>query len=53
MNVDRTKQSNIKCAYCKYFLSSATICGVTGERKHYWNRCKEFEWEDNNEAVKD
>ena len=51
--VDKTKKSNIKCEHCKhfiktpkYFMPEVYMCGITGEDKNYYNRCKHFEWAD-------
>ena len=51
--IDRTKKSNIKCVNCEYWAKEndlenngkeVTYCVLTGKDKHYWNRCKQFEW---------
>ena len=60
--IDRTKKSNIKCEHCKYwdktkevsipcseysFISKVGyMCLKQGEIKNYYNRCKQFEWEE-------
>ena len=43
--VDRTKKSNIKCEHCRFFSATGEVCLTTGKRKHYWNKCDDFEWE--------
>lgn len=40
--VDRTNDKNIYCAHCKYWDDEK--CKRTQEKKHYWNRCKAFAW---------
>lgn len=48
--VDVTKKSNIKCEHCQHYhprdgkIHNDWHCGLTGEAKNYWNRCKNFEW---------
>lgn len=49
--IDRSKKSNIYCSHCDHFAPSTPgywfkqdKCKITGESKHYWNRCKRFEW---------
>lgn len=55
--LDKTKKSNIKCEHCKHYdkehtkpawcfnhIEDIPTCDITGEAKHYWNRCKQFEW---------
>lgn len=50
--IDTSKKSNIKCEHCKHFdthgktVYDPVNCKITGEQKHYWNRCKHFEWGD-------
>ena len=40
--VDKSKKSNIKCKHCAHY----PFCVLTGEnKKNYWNRCKQFEWD--------
>ena len=52
-SVDKTKKSNVKCEHCEYFCKDydednncreVQYCGLTGEDKNYWNRCKYFKW---------
>ena len=50
--IDKTKKSNIKCEHCEYFDGDRYdkkkkifgYCTLKGEGKHYYNRCKQFEW---------
>ena len=55
--LDKTKKSNIKCEHCEYyntdsddFVRNKTTleimyqCVKCGERKAYYQRCKDFEW---------
>lgn len=47
--VDKTKKSNIKCEHCKHYKYENKYvlknhCGLNGNEKNYWNRCKQFEW---------
>jgi len=44
MAVDKTKKSNIKCEYCKHFSAVGDYCLLKAIPKHYWNRCKDFQW---------
>lgn len=47
--VDKTKKSNIKCEHCLYADKDKTNgfwCCLKEQEKHYWNRCKDFKWED-------
>lgn len=49
-NVDVSKRSNIKCEHCEHYgqpkgnLYDDCFCKISGEKKNYWNRCKQFEW---------
>ena len=43
--IDKTKKSNVKCEHCRYWNSDDGICCLTKEKKNYWNRCKQFEWQ--------
>lgn len=46
--IDRTKKSNIRCVNCRYADVNEQRdywCSLYDVPKHYWNRCKEFEWE--------
>ena len=51
--VDKTKKSNIKCEHCRYACNYRyvcrdgifdTWCRLKDKPKHYWSRCKDFEW---------
>lgn len=43
--IDKSKKSNIKCEHCEHWTGWASEkCKITGVEKHYWNRCKKFEW---------
>ncbi len=60
--LDKTKKSNIKCEHCKHYGNTENrkmvynkgyfiweelpTCDLSGDAKHYWNRCKRFEWAD-------
>ena len=51
--IDKTKKSNIKCEHCKFFdrdLTTPSLCSLKDEKKHYWNRCKEFKWAESEDA---
>lgn len=59
--IDRTKKSNIKCEHCKFWDSVNMVdngyqaqCLCKNSPKYentvnYWNRCKQFEWEESEE----
>ena len=51
--VDRSKKSNIKCEHCKHWAGKSAdinkVCNVTGNVRNYYNRCKNFEWKDDEE----
>ena len=40
--IDKTKKSNIKCEHCEHYCDD--MCILISKPKHYWNRCKSFEW---------
>ena len=43
--VDTTNKKNIYCAHCEYYCPEFVHnCTKKNEHKHYWNRCKSFEW---------
>lgn len=50
--IDKRKKSNIYCAHCEHWSGyektqegkPALTCLISGERKKYWCRCKNFEW---------
>ena len=51
--INKDNPRNRKCEYCTNFQNSEgklgnnddnCKCGLTGEAKHYWNRCKNFAW---------
>ena len=53
--LDKSKKSNIKCEHCIHYGQRQNtdingnfimpyFCKLTNESKHYWNRCKQFEW---------
>lgn len=43
--IDKTKKSNIKCEHCKNFKGQEVgECKLNGDKKYYYNRCKNFEW---------
>ena len=47
--IDKSKKSNIKCEHCKHCDRSNKdydFCTISQTKKHYWNRCKKFEWEE-------
>ena len=52
--IDTTKKSNIKCEHCRYACDYRyecrgevfdTWCRLKDKPKHYWNRCKDFNWD--------
>lgn len=57
--IDRTKKSNIKCEHCKHYcrmyhteyfprtwVTAYDACRLTSEPKEYYQRCKQFEWKE-------
>ena len=45
--VDKSKKSNVKCEHCKHFKARLeSYCDITKDEKNYWNRCKQFEWDE-------
>lgn len=53
--LDKSKKSNIKCEHCVNYgirpnlvdkggFQNPYYCKLTDHGKHYWNRCKQFEW---------
>ena len=52
--VDKSKKSNVKCEHCKHFkarldskvFQRISYCDITKDEKNYWNRCKQFEWDE-------
>ena len=46
--VDKSKKSNVICEHCKHFKARLGIsyCDITEDEKNYWNRCKQFEWDE-------
>ena len=56
--IDKTKQSNIKCEHCKFwcewsyygkdkhFYCKNLKSEHCDRQRNYWNRCKQFEWEE-------
>lgn len=43
--IDKSKKSNIKCEHCKSWSGwDSEKCNLTGEEKHYYQRCKKFGW---------
>lgn len=60
--IDKTKKSNIKCEHCKFWREVSLYCSHTeylcknpcsleyNNQRNYWNRCKQFEWEDKTET---
>lgn len=51
--IDKTKKANIKCEHCRYACNYQyecrdgvfdTWCRLKDKPKHYWNRCKDFNW---------
>ena len=53
--VNKDNPKNIKCEHCAHYIHTDKmvidkyglddrICKITGEYKHYWNRCKSFVW---------
>ena len=51
--IDKSKKSNIKCEHCLYADKDKLIrdywCSLHELPKNYWNRCKDFKWEERNE----
>ena len=50
-SIDRTKKSNIKCEHCLYAGKPEEYwqrywCVLHQVEKNYWNRCKDFKWEE-------
>jgi hypothetical protein len=48
-SIDKTKKSNIKCEHCIYAdkptePNQQYWCALHQKEKHYWNRCKDFDW---------
>jgi hypothetical protein len=50
--IDKTKKSNIKCEHCSFcslidsYIKMPYYCRKHQQRKNYWNRCKDFEWDE-------
>lgn len=49
--IDKTKKSNIKCEHCKWWAfggikAPTMMCFKHTCPKEYYQRCKEFEWEE-------
>ncbi|MFR6257909.1 MAG: hypothetical protein ACLULK_03920 [Anaerovoracaceae bacterium] len=43
--IDISKKSNKKCEHCENWTGWETMqCKLNGEKKNYWNRCREFSW---------
>ena len=57
--IDKDKKSNIKCEHCGHYVEpngnpyENCQCGLTGQPKNYWNRCKQFEWRKDRTYVQD
>lgn len=45
--VNKDNPKNIKCEHCMFFENWRELgwCCLHQVNKHYWNRCKEFEWD--------
>ena len=59
--INKGKHNDIRCSHCKHFTNSGTsrlgcavmVCGNENskhyqQRRCYYHRCEEFEWEDRN-----
>ena len=45
--IDKSKKANIKCEHCGYWAGrESSKCLLTGKEKMYYNRCKEFTWDE-------
>lgn len=42
--LDKTKKSNIKCEHCEHWDSQTEYCKVRKQKKRYYQRSKDFEW---------
>lgn len=49
--IDKTKKSNKRCCNCASYVEknpgdiyNECKCGITGQKKEYWNCCKNFAW---------
>lgn len=55
--IDKSKKSNIKCEYCGNFaepngnIYEDCKCLITGQKRNYWNRCKNFVWREDRQYV--
>ena len=50
--IDKSKKSNIKCEHCLYADKDRLRgywCSLHELSKNYWNRCKDFKWEERSE----
>lgn len=48
--LNKKKKSNIKCEHCQFWDKKDYHCKNMisenyNQKKDYWNRCKQFEWE--------
>lgn len=47
-SLDKSKKSNVKCEHCLFSdkeNGDDCWCSLHEKPKHYWNRCKDFEWD--------
>lgn len=49
--IDKSKKSNRRCGNCASYVEknpgdiyNECKCGITGQKKEYWNCCKKFSW---------
>lgn len=51
--INKQSKHNIKCEHCQYWsgykdnLWERAHCKLSGEKKYYYNRCKQFQWNEN------
>lgn len=49
--IDKSKKKNVKCEHCEYFNPNQCYCYKICASKHYYNRCKQFEWAKNKKYI--
>lgn len=51
--INKENKRNIKCEHCQHWSKvnedqwGNAHCKISGEKKCYYNRCKQFQWNEN------